>query len=203
MKNKILITSIAALAVAGVTAWAQESHDHNTMQHSEGMSHDQAATSDHDMSDVAKGALPTEPGQGAFAAMMEIVAMLRADPETDWNRVDINGLRQHLVDMDMLITSAKVSTMKTSNGLLMTASRKGLGGGAVSRMVPAHGPVLAGETGWNSSIIVNDDAVVWTVTSDQEFYIIQALGFFGLMTVGDHHQAHHIGMAKGEMVHEH
>ena len=41
----------------------------------------------------------TEGGQGAFAAIAEVVALLDADPATDWSRVDIEGLRQHLIDM--------------------------------------------------------------------------------------------------------
>ena len=41
---------------------------------------------------------PAEPGQGAFAAMQEIVAILEADPTTDWSKVDLPALRQHLAD---------------------------------------------------------------------------------------------------------
>src|SRR5665213_2414926 len=44
--------------------------------------------------------LPTQPGQSAFAAIQEIVAILEADPKTDWSRVNIEALRQHLIDMD-------------------------------------------------------------------------------------------------------
>lgn len=40
---------------------------------------------------------PQETGQSAFAALAEIVTILQADPETDWERVDIDGLRRHLV----------------------------------------------------------------------------------------------------------
>jgi len=204
MKKTILRASLSTLLIfSSSTVWAQET----TMQHTAGMNHsamtsESSAEMNHTMTMDATGSVPTEPGQGAFAALLEIVSILRNDPETDWNKVNINGLRQHLVDMDMLVTNAEVTTQKLKNGLIMTASRKGLGGGAVSRMVPAHSPFLAKETGWNSDVLVNDDTVVWTVTSDQEFYIIQALDFFGLMTIGAHHQTHHLGMAKGEMVHQ-
>ncbi len=43
---------------------------------------------------------PKEPGQGAFATIAEIVALLTSDPKTDWSKVDIAGLREHLIDMD-------------------------------------------------------------------------------------------------------
>lgn len=40
---------------------------------------------------------PAEPGQGTFAAIAEIVALLQSDPTTDWATVDIEALRQHLI----------------------------------------------------------------------------------------------------------
>ena len=40
---------------------------------------------------------PIEAGESAFAAIQEIVALLNADPKTDWSKVDIDALRQHLV----------------------------------------------------------------------------------------------------------
>ena len=52
---------------------------------------------------------PQETGQSTFAALAEIVAILQADPETDWERVDIDGLRRHLVDMDLLTQEAVVT----------------------------------------------------------------------------------------------
>ncbi|MDQ7069992.1 MAG: hypothetical protein Q9M48_04490 [Rhodobacterales bacterium] len=146
-------------------------------------------------------AIPSEPGQGAFAAVSEIVVMLLNDPDTDWSQVNIGALRAHLVDMDMLITNAQVTTIEVENGIEMQISLGGLGGGAVSRMVPAHGPVLKGETGWQSDVVVGDIDITWRVTSPKSTDKIRALGFFGLMAMGDHHRAHHIGMAHGGMVH--
>jgi len=40
------------------------------------------------------------PGQDAFGAIQEIVQILDADPKTDWSKVDLEALRQHLIDMD-------------------------------------------------------------------------------------------------------
>ena len=44
--------------------------------------------------------MPTAPGQAAFGAAQEIVRMLLADPMTNWSKVDIDALRQHLIDMN-------------------------------------------------------------------------------------------------------
>ena len=59
-------------------------------EHSAGMTHGH-----HEMTDEGSGGVvPSEPGQSAFAAIQEIVAMLDSDPETDWSKVDIEALRQ-------------------------------------------------------------------------------------------------------------
>jgi len=191
----LLLTTGFGAGGLGTVANAQ------TMQnHTEGMTHDPSMMqSDPMMRTMDAG--PTEPGQGAFAAVSEIVAILSADPMTDWSRVNINALREHLVDMDMLITNAQVTSTDIDGGIEMTIALGGLGGGAVGRMVPAHAPVLQGETGWQSEVTQEANAIVWRVASPQDTVKIRALGFFGLMAVGDHHRAHHMGMARGQMVH--
>ena len=44
--------------------------------------------------------IPMLPGQDAFGAMQEIVHILDVDPQTDWSKVDLEALRQHLIDMN-------------------------------------------------------------------------------------------------------
>ena len=194
MGLKLLLgATVVAIHLVGAAAFAQESNsDDHAMAHTPGMTHDMASQ---------MGSLPTEPGQGAFAAISEIVEMLTADPNTDWSVVNIDALRDHLVDMDMLISHADVNTATVAHGVEMRIALGGDGGSAASRMVPAHGPVLAGETGWNSDVQVLETEIVWRVTSERFAQQIQALGFFGLMTIGDHHTEHHIGIASGQMVH--
>ena len=140
-------------------------------------------------------AMPTEPGQGGFGTVAEIVAMLRADPATDWAAVDIAALVAHLRDMDALFTEAAPETEAVPGGAAFRFRRDAKGADAVWRMVPAHGPVLTGETGWASDVDATGDTLVWTVTGDEAQ--IRALGFMGLMAVGNHHQAHHLALARG------
>lgn len=144
---------------------------------------------------------PTEPGQGAFAAIAEIVAILQANPKTDWSRVNISALREHLLDMDNLVSHAEVTTQDIPNGVRFSIQTGGKDGGAAGRMVPAHAPVLAGETGWVSVARTEGNVVFWEVRSEQNAEMLRALGFFGLLAVGWHHQEHHLGIASGEMVH--
>lgn len=47
----------------------------------------------------AKQALvPTQPGQAALGAIQEIVRMLESDPDTDWSKVNLAALHEHLVN---------------------------------------------------------------------------------------------------------
>lgn len=142
---------------------------------------------------------PQQTGQSAFAAMAEIVAILQADPETDWERVDIDGLRRHLVDMDLLTTEAVVTRMPRPEGARFEIRGTPRVLEAIRAMVPAHAPFLAAETGWHVVTEDLDDGVALIVDGDAAQ--IQGLGFFGLMTIGAHHQEHHLMMAKGAAPH--
>lgn len=181
------IAALTTITIAGAAS-AQTTHSHTSEM-------DHTTMTDH------SAVLPIEPGQGAFASIAEIVVMLSTNPETDWSNVNIGALRAHLVDMDMLITNADVITSEVKNGIQMRVSLSGLGGDAAGRMVPAHGPVLKGETGWQSDVTVGKNEILWVVASPENTAKIRALGFFGLMALGDHHRAHHIGMARGNMMH--
>lgn len=142
---------------------------------------------------------PTEVGQSTFAAIAEIVAMLRDDPHTDWQRVDIPALRDHLVDMDLLMRDTVVAKELTGSGMRFTISGDERTVQAIHRMVPAHAPFLDAATGWATSVDIEPTGVVMTVEGDVD--IIGALGFYGVMTIGGHHQEHHLAMASGNAVH--
>src|ERR1019366_1336233 len=58
----------------------------------------------------------TQPGQAAFGTIQEIVEILEADPATDWSKVDIDALRQHLIDMDNVTLRARVVTTPVLGG---------------------------------------------------------------------------------------
>lgn len=175
------------LLLSPVTAQTQ----HDMSSHTDQMSH----TSVSAPGQINPG--PQEPGQSAFAAIAEIVKILSNNPATDWSKVDIRALRDHLMDMDMLITDTKVVSTPIAGGLEMSVSASGASG----RMVPAHGPVLANETGWSSSQTLTGGTIKWRVTSPDDEAKIRALGFFGLMATGDHHRAHHLAIATGASPH--
>jgi hypothetical protein len=150
-------------------------------------------------------AVLTEPGQGAFAALSEVVRVLEADPATDWSKVDLAGLRAHLVDMDRLVTDTIVTETVLAGGIKARATGDAATVATLLRMVPAHAAQLADDDRWLVKVSQATGHVDLIVTSDDPAVAarIKGLGFFGLMASQDHHRAHHLMMARGQEAHGH
>ncbi|KAA0686103.1 hypothetical protein DS837_10345 [Azospirillum brasilense] len=148
-------------------------------------------------------AVPTMPGQDAFGTIQEIVRILEADPSTDWSKVDIEALRQHLVDMNEVTLNAKAAATPVDGGARHEVTGDGRTLEAIRRMVPAHGHEINGVNGWSAKAEPTANGVVLTVTAvaPKETARIRGLGFIGIMAQGSHHQAHHLAMAKGGFSH--
>lgn len=146
--------------------------------------------------------VPTMPGQEAFGAVQEIVRLLEADPATEWSKVNISALREHLIDMDEVSMRADARERVLDNGLEITVSGQGRTLDAIKRMVPAHAHELAA-LGWNATteVLPSDVKLVVTASDPRQVVKIRALGFMGIMVQGAHHQIHHLMMAKGEFTH--
>jgi hypothetical protein len=149
-----------------------------------------------------KTAVPTLAGQDAFAAIQEVVQMLEADPQTDWSKVDIAALREHLIDMNEVTLRAAAYERPLGNGVEIIVTGEGRTADAIKRMVPAHASALSA-TGWNAKTEDLPNGVKLVVTSDDTAQVtkLRALGFMGIMVQGSHHQPHHLMMAKGEHPH--
>ena len=144
----------------------------------------------------------TQPGQAAFAALQEAVALLEADSATDWSKVNITSLRDHLVDMDEVVMHADAKIDDTADGVRVSFTGAGRTLAAVKRMIPAHASMMNGYHDWASSTSASTTGVVWTiVASPAERVRIKALGPFGLLTLGSHHAIHHLALARGQMPH--
>jgi hypothetical protein len=145
---------------------------------------------------------PTMPGQDAFGAIQEIVQILEADPTTDWSKVNIAALREHLVDMNEVTLRAVATERALGNGVEIAVTGEGRTLEAIKRMVPAHVGELV-KIGWNARTENLPDGVKLTVTTDDPKQVtkLKALGFMGIMVQGAHHQLHHFLMAKGEFTH--
>lgn len=158
---------------------------------------------DHTARDGTRPKVLREPGQGAFAALSEVVRVLQADPQTDWSRVDLAGLRVHLVDMDRLVSDAVVAERDVPNGILATATGDRETRASLRRMVPAHAAQLGRDDRWTVAASDTVDGVELRVTSDDPLVVarIRGLGFFGLMASRDHHREHHLMIARGNAAH--
>jgi len=139
-----------------------------------------------------------EPGQGAFAAIGEIVAALEADPDTVWSKVDIDGLRAHLRDMDVVMIDSAARGEKVEGGMRFTITGSASVAAPIQRMVLAHAAVMQGVNGWEyQAAEIAQGATLVVTVPDSDMAKLSALGFYGILTSGMHHQAHHYMMATG------
>ena len=127
---------------------------------------------------------------------------LQADPTTDWSKVNISALRQHLIDMNEVTLHAVAAERMLDSGIEITVTGEGRTLEAIKRMVSAHVSELR-EIGWNakSDELPNGVKLTAIASEAQPLTKLKALGFMGLMVQGGHHQPHHLMMAKGQMVH--
>jgi len=153
---------------------------------------------------MARGT-PRMPGQDAFGAIQEIVRALEADPKTNWSKVDLEALRQHLIDMDEVTLRAEAATKPITGGVEIAVTGSGRTLAAIQRMVTAHAQEINGRNGWNAKTDPLPNGVLLTVTSTNpdEALHIRGLGFIGILVTGSHHQPHHLAIAKGELTHDH
>jgi hypothetical protein len=153
----------------------------------------------------ATSTTPTLIGQDAFGAIQEIVQILDADPNTDWSKVDLEALRQHLIDMNEVTLGAEAAAKEIDAGLEIAVTGTGRTLAAIQRMVPAWAQTMNGYKGWstNTASLPNGELLTVTATDPKEIQHIRGLGFIGLLVSGSHHQPHHLAMAKGEFDHEH
>ena len=171
-ENQMLRFALAATLLLGSPTSAQHAHNHGN---------------------------PTEVGQSAFAALAEIVDILRQNPHTDWNSVDIAALQRHLVDMELLATQSEAEQTVADGTVQFNVTGDPHVIEALHRMVPVHAPFLDAETGWTTEVERSEVGVIVRVIGKQQ--MIKALGFHGLMTIGAHHQDHHLRIATGTMSH--
>jgi hypothetical protein len=151
---------------------------------------------------------PGMPGQDAFGAIAEVVSLLDADPATDWAKVDLERLRQHLIDMNEVVLRSEVSQAAVPGGLVMTVTGTGRTEKAIQAMVVPHSAELDRMLAYSAKAEVIPGGVRLTVVSKtpddaRSVARLRGLGFPGLLAEGAHHGPHHLAMARGERGHGH
>ena len=188
--RRILVA--ACLFVLPAMAQAQ---DHS--QHTPDMQHPAPAA-----------AMPTQGGQAAFATIQEIARLLEADPATDWSKVKLEKLRLHLIDMDLVTMQSRVTSAEVADGAAFTIRGTPAVAAAIKRMTASHMQMVEMEGGPKVTRTELPDGVKLVVTArtandKAETAKIRGLGFIGLMVSGDHHQMHHLMMARGDAMLSH
>lgn len=155
-------------------------------------------------------------GQYAFATIGETVALLEADPETDWGSVDVEGLRQHLIDMHRVTLEALVESRHIDGGArFVVRGSDARTQASIRRMVSAHVQTMAGagmegrragagSAPWQYVSAPIDGGMTLTVTAGDARGAerIRGLGFLGVMVLGNHHPTHHRMLATGQNPHQ-
>jgi hypothetical protein len=221
MKSSLVITlgsAVLGVSLVAGMVWAQgpgPMPPDGQTPHDGRMSHDgqmQPGAMSHAMHEMHHPANrgPLMPGQDAFGAMAEVVRILEADAATDWSKVDMERLRQHLIDMNEVVLRAAVKTTPVPGGLAMDITGSGRTEQAIRAMLVTHAMELDHMPAWSAKAEPINDGVRLTViardTSDaQTIARIRGLGFAGLLVEGGHHGPHHLAMAKGDLpgAHQH
>lgn len=171
-----------------------------------------AAQHDHGAMNAApatQASRPTEAGQGAFAAIQQIVRILKADSTTDWSKVNLEALRQHLIDMNDVVLHAQVAQHDIAGGFEADVTGQGRTTGAIRRMLAEHARMMEMMGGYHMSAtpIPNGTHMVVTALDANDARSVaelRGLGFIGILADGDHHPMHHLALARGEpMMHDH
>jgi hypothetical protein len=207
-RKLIALGVVLAVAVSGI-ALAQNTHEHHSrgpdqQQMMESGRHPMGPMGGHPGMHMAS-TTPTMPGQDAFGAIQEILQILEADPKTDWSKVDLEGLRQHLIDMNEVTLRADVDSKQVEGGLEIAVTGSGRTLIAIQRMVPAWAQTMNGHQGWSTkaAALPNGELLTVTAADPKEVQHIRGLGFIGLLVSGSMHQPHHLAMAKGEFADKH
>jgi len=195
-KSWLFAFGALAVTLASVVAVAQHAPAQAPMRgsHAHGAMHQQVS---------APAVAPTMPGQDAFGAIQEIVRILEADPTTDWSKVTLAALREHLIDMNEVTLKAAAAERIIDGGIEIAVTGNGRTLDAIRRMIPAHVRELDQLPGWRARTEALPDGIQLTVTSadSKEVARIRGLGFIGLLVSGAHHQPHHLAMARGQHFH--
>lgn len=183
--KRILIAG-AVFVAAAATAFAQGT-GHGAMDHA-GMSQPSGLT---------------QPGQSAFAAIQEVTERLSADPSTDWSNVNMEALREHLIDMDEVTLRARIRAEPIAGGVRYILTGDGRTREAIQRMVLGHASAMGDAEHWTMTAERSANGAVVTAMAKQASDLprIRALGLLGMMSEGAHHQPHHWMLATGIQPH--
>lgn len=208
MNKKTPFTLLLITSTLIITNLKADDMDHSKMDHSKHMMQ-MNAESQKPVVPAAKIPSSTplkEAGNAIFGTIQETIKMLDADPNTNWEKVDIEGLRQHLIDMENFTSGVDVlSEKKIEKGAeIIVRAKSEEAHHSLDRALKAHPSMMESETGWTMGVKQNKERFTLTIETQkpEEVARLRALGYIGVMALGDHHQIHHWMMASGSNPHD-
>ena len=186
--------SLSITAIIIVAPMASAHMHHTNMNHAAMMGHNTAA---------APVALK-ESGTDPFATLQEVITVLEANPGTNWEKVNIEALRLHLVEMQDMTINVDVKQQDINNGFqAVVTPTTNRAVKSITRVLSGHPVQMKAETGWDMQVQNNNGVFTVTVTTDnaKDGAKIRGLGYIGVMAYGSHHQPHHWAIASGENPH--
>ena len=223
LNKKIIYSAIAIAGITMATVALSQKHktmNHSDMKHTSGMEHSSDMEYSCDMEhtsgmkhnvcaadnliSIGSSAVLSEAGTDPFAVIQEAIALLEANPDTDWSTVNIEALRLHLIEMQDMTLNVTVEQQPISLGFMAVitpTTNRALQ--SMSQVLSAHPSQMKEETGWDMVVTNNNGIFTIAVTTDQlkDVDKIRGLGYIGIMAYGSHHQPHHWAMASGENTH--
>ena len=192
MHLRKLSLSIVAMIMAMPMASAHMHHAN--MNHAAMMGHNTAPTQ----------VVLTESGTDPFATLQEVIAALESNTNTNWEKVNIEALRLHLVEMHDMTINVAVKQRHINNGFQAVVSpTTNRAVKSLTRVLSGHPAQMKAETGWDMQVRDNNGVFTLTVTTDNAIDVakIRGLGYIGVMAYGNHHQPHHWAIASGDNPH--
>ena len=192
MHLRKLSLSIAAMTI--VMPMASAHMHHANMNHAAMMGHNTAPTQ----------VVLTESGTDPFATLQEVIAALESNTNTNWEKVNIEALRLHLVEMQDMTINVDVKQQYIDNGFqAVVTPTTNRAVQSLTRVLSGHPAQMKAETGWDMQVRDNNGVFTLTVTTDNAIDVakIRGLGYIGVMAYGNHHQPHHWAIASGDNPH--
>jgi hypothetical protein len=186
--------SLSIVAMIMAMSMASAHMHHANMNHAAMMGNNTATTP----------VVLTESGTDPFATLQEVITALEANPGTNWEKVNIEALRLHLVEMQDMTINVDVKHQYIDNGFqAVVTPTTNRAVKSLTRVLSGHPAQMKAETGWDMQVSNNDDIFTLTVVSKKAHEVakIRGLGYIGVMSYGNHHQPHHWAMASGENPH--
>jgi hypothetical protein len=187
-----LSLSIVVMIIAIPMASAHTHHAN--MNHAAMMGHNKAATP----------VVLTESGTDPFATLQEVITALEANTGANWEKVNIEALRLHLVEMQDMTINIDVKQQHIDNGFqAVVTPTTNRAVKSLTRVLSGHPTQMKAETGWDMQVQNNNGVFTLTVTTDnvKDVAKIRGLGYIGVMAYGNHHQPHHWAIASGDNPH--